>query len=62
MIYGWYVFLFVAPFQGSCDSKVSDDSTGVIVECTANRNIASQTCILNGVEIANCKLVGMKSI
>jgi hypothetical protein len=55
-----YDFLFIAPFQASCDAMVSDDSTRVIVECSANRDIASQACTLNGVEIANCKLIGME--
>jgi hypothetical protein len=52
--------LFIAPFQASCDAVVSDDGTRVILECSSNRDIASQTCTLNGVEITNCKLIGME--
>ena len=50
-------WLFAAPFTANCDTAVNDDSTAVVVECTANRDIASQTCTLNGIEIANCKSV-----
>ena len=48
---------YVAPFEASCTQSVSEDNTMIIVECTANREIASQMCTLNGVDIANCKLI-----